>query len=66
MKTFDKAEPMYLEAIKILEESYGTEDIRFLNPENLFFFCRKPFIFSLHDLELSFLLALLLTWIVCA
>ncbi|KAD0676521.1 hypothetical protein E3N88_43877 [Mikania micrantha] len=27
-KAFDKAEPLYLEAINILEESYGHEDIR--------------------------------------
>ncbi|GKC78708.1 kinesin light chain 3-like protein, partial [Tanacetum coccineum] len=27
-KAFDKAEPLYLEAISILEESYGHEDIR--------------------------------------
>ncbi|XP_076955611.1 uncharacterized protein LOC143630503 isoform X1 [Bidens hawaiensis] len=28
-KAFDKAEPLYLEAINILEESYGLEDIRY-------------------------------------
>ncbi|CAK9318006.1 unnamed protein product [Citrullus colocynthis] len=43
MKTFDKAEPMYLEAINILEESYGTEDIRFLNPANVFFIANLLF-----------------------
>lgn len=29
-KAFDKAEPLYLEAINILEESYGHEDIRYM------------------------------------
>lgn len=29
-KTFDKAEPLYLEAINILEESYGPDDIRYM------------------------------------
>ena len=29
-KAFDKAEPMYLEAIKILEESFGQEDVRYV------------------------------------
>jgi hypothetical protein len=28
-KEFDKAEPLYLEAINILEESFGPEDIRY-------------------------------------
>lgn len=28
-KQFDKAEPLYLEAINILEESFGTEDVRY-------------------------------------
>lgn len=28
-KLFDKAEPLYLEAISILEGSYGPEDIRY-------------------------------------
>lgn len=28
-KQFDKAEPLYWEAIKILEESFGPEDIRY-------------------------------------
>lgn len=27
-KAFEKAEPLYLEAINILEESFGTDDIR--------------------------------------
>jgi hypothetical protein len=27
-KEFDKAEPLYLEAINILEESFGPDDIR--------------------------------------
>lgn len=27
-KAFDKAEPLYLEAIKILEESFGPDDVR--------------------------------------
>lgn len=27
-KAFDKAEPLYLEAINILEESYGPDDVR--------------------------------------
>ncbi|XP_056173061.1 uncharacterized protein LOC130139651 isoform X2 [Syzygium oleosum] len=28
MKAFDKAEPLYLEAVNILEESFGPQDIR--------------------------------------
>ncbi|KAJ8427808.1 hypothetical protein Cgig2_029222 [Carnegiea gigantea] len=28
-KSYDKAEPLYLDAIKILEESFGPEDVRF-------------------------------------
>lgn len=29
-KAYNKAEPLYLEAISILEESFGPEDIRYI------------------------------------
>lgn len=29
-KLFEKAEPLYLDAIQILEESFGPEDVRYI------------------------------------
>lgn len=45
-KAFDKAEPLYLDAISILEESYGHDDIRYI----VHYACQSIFLKKIHIL----------------
>ncbi|KAI8540931.1 hypothetical protein RHMOL_Rhmol08G0023100 [Rhododendron molle] len=50
-KVFDKAEPLYLEAVKILEESFGPEDIRAAGI--VFTSCRRSLHFAIFSLVVA-------------
>lgn len=50
-KAFDKAEPLYLEAINILEETVGRDDIRY---DTITIKCKRERASLLYDTKVAF------------